>query len=239
MDVMRWSLTEKLSEAARSFFIFDEYRPYSINFLWGPMLALNPTERHAVFQDLPPQQIYAMYILNIGLLITLGIIILIVSVRRTPDRKRVTAKAFGFVVLTVWILMDLRMGSEFLTWVNHDRTRYISATREERSFRDRGQFYDFAEAVKPFVSDRTSYVFFAQQAWPYLGNMRYLTYPSIPGINVEEDDTWVIYDRPDLKVSAEGQITVSGDPVSKTGRILFDYGEGSFVFRTLAPPSQQ
>ncbi len=238
IDFLRWSIFEKMSEAVRSFFIFDSYRPYSINFVWGPVLALNPIEQHAVYRNLPPQQIYATYALNIALVSILVLLILWARLRRVRNARRFVLRSFVCVMLGTWILMDLRMGAEFLSWVSSDRSAYIRGHSETREFRDRGRFYDFAAFAKPYLFDRGSYAFFAQQAWPYLGNMRYLTYPSIPGISIETDDTWVIYDRPDMDVSDAGQITIDGVAVSEPGRILGRFDASSFVFRTFDPPLQ-
>lgn len=240
MDFIRWSWGEKLTEAVKSFFIMDKYRPYSINFVWGPLLALNLIEEHAAFHNLPPQQISATFALNIGLLAVLPLLALWARFRKPPEmRIRFVIRNFIIILLTAWVLMDLRMGSEFLSWVSADRASYIAAPAETRTFRDRDRFYDFAAFVKPYVFDRGSYAFFAQEAWPYLGNMRYLTYPSIPGINVDRDDTWVIYSRPDIGVNDAGQVTIDGQAVSAPGKILARFNQASFVFRTFAPPSRQ
>lgn len=138
----------------------------------------------------------------------------------------------GGCLLAVWVLFDLRMGLEFLGYVGSDFSSYISKTESTRVFRDRDRFYDFATFIAPYVGDRDSYIFFAEQQWPYLGNMRYLTYPSIPGIDIERDDTWVIYRRPDVGVDSEGHLTIDGQIVSEPGNILGRFDETSFIFRT-------
>ncbi len=235
IDLVRWSILEKVGYAIQSLFLFDEYRPYSINFVWGPLIARNPMELRSAFQNLPPQEVYATYALNIALVITLAALLVFARARRRD--ARFVFRTFALIVLGAWLLLDLRMGAEFLSWVHHDRTSYISAPASSRQFRDRGQFYDFAAFVKPYLHDRTSYVFFAQQAWPYLGNMRYLTYPSIPGIDIAADDTWVIFDRPDMTVSDAGQVTIDGEAVSAPGEILARFDDTSFVFRTLQTPT--
>jgi hypothetical protein len=232
VDFLRWSLLEQMAQATTSFFVFDEYRPYSINFVWGPLLAMNQLEAESLYQTLPPRQLYAMVPLN--LILALGLLLITVwHFKKSPagSRKRRIVRHGIVLVLALWILMDLRMGSEFLSWVKHDHTTYISAPAGVREFRERGRFYDFGAYAKNLVSDRTTYVFLAQQQWPYLGNMRYITYPSIPGFDIENDDTWVIYDRPDMNVNAAGQITIDGEPVTPAGQILGRFDATSFVFR--------
>lgn len=238
IDVVRWSLGEKIENALASLLTFDDYRPYSINFVWGPLLALNPIELHAIYRNLPPQEIYATYVLYWGLMITLaGLMVFARFVIEAPKRRSFIIRTFIITALGCWILLDLRMGSEFLSWVHADRATYIAAPESMREFRDRGRFYDFAAFAEPYVHDRNSYVFFSRQQWPYLGNMRYLTYPAIPGIGIDTDDTWVIYDRPDMNVNEQGQITIGGKPVSGPGEILGRFDNESFVFRTFNPPS--
>lgn len=236
IDFLRWSYAERLAFMAKSFFVFDEYRPYSINFVWGPLFAMNAIEAGNLYQALPPQQLYAMVPLNL-LLVTGLILITAWHLRKSPvgaKKRRIVTQGMVFILI-FWIAMDLRMGSEFLSWVIHDHQSYISAPAATREFRDRGRFYDFGTYASGLVSDRDTYVFLAQQQWPYLGNMRYLTYPAIPGFDIEQDDTWVIYDRPDIGVNAGGQIAIDGEPLTPPGRILGRFDETSFVFRISAP----
>ena len=151
--------------------------------------------------------------------------------------KRQTCLLLFGILLAAWVLLDLRMGSEYLSWIAHDRTTYIEAPPETRTFRDRKRFYDFASFASPLVSDRKSYIFFGERQWPYLGNMRYLTYPAIPGIDVTHDDTWVIYRRSDVTVSSARQLMIGGEAVTEAGTILGQFDDHSFVFRTDLPPS--
>jgi hypothetical protein len=236
IDFLRWSYAERMAFMAKSFFVFDDYRPYSINFVWGPLLAMNPIEAGNLYQALPPQQLYAMELVN--LLLVLGLVLIAAwHLWKSPHgtkKRRIVVQGMT-LILMLWIAMDLRMGSEFLAWVIHDHETYIGAPSSTREFRDRGRFYDFGTYASGLVSDRDTYVFLAQQQWPYLGNMRYLTYPAIPGFDIEQDDTWVIYDRPDIAVNAGGQIAIDGEPLTPPGRILGRFDETSFVFRISAP----
>lgn len=220
---------EQLLHAVASFWVFDELRPYSINFVWGPQIGWNAIERQQLYDVQPPISLS-------GTLAAYGIILMIIigilgSGLYRKTSKTTIVRRIGILLIGAWILFDVRMGSEFLSWVWHDHTTYIAAEAGEREFRDRNAFYDFAAFAAPFVADRESYVFFAEYPWPYLGNMRYLTYPSIPGIDYMNDDTWVIYRRPDMAVSAAGQMTVDGEPVSPQGTVLGRFDDHSFIFR--------
>lgn len=220
---------EPVIEAGRSFWTFDEARPYSINFVWGPQISLHPEDLSRLYATLPPPYYSGTFALNILIAVTLLLIIGIGITGKTSRKTIVSGCSILF--LCTWAFIDLRMGSEFLSWVMTDHQTYITANPEQRTFRDRKQFYDFAEFTKPYLTDRASYVFFARQPWPYLGNMRYLTYPSIPGIDYAHDDTWVIYDRPDVILDAEGRLSTEGIAITEPGMIVGRFDESSFVFR--------
>jgi hypothetical protein len=64
-----------------------------------------------------------------------------------------------------------------------------------------------------------------------VGAIRYATYPIVPTNDFTENDTWVIYDRPDVGVDAHGQLTIDGEALTAPGQVLGTFGPGSFVFR--------
>ena len=130
----------------------------------------------------------------------------------------------------------LSMDLQFFSWVIDDAREYIHAPYETRTFRDRGGFYDFAAFAQSFISDRTSYIFLAERDWPYLGNMRYLTYPSIPGNAFTKDDLWVIYNRPDIRLNEHNQLISDGVVLSNPGKVLGIFDATSFIFQ--APPTK-
>lgn len=228
IELQRPNILEKAMEAVRSFWKLDEARPYSINFVWGPLIGLNNAERSQLYDSLPPLYYSGTLIMNAVVALVIVVIFALGSMQKISHRTVIIRS--GALLLFAWIVLDLRMGSEFISWVAHDHATYISQS-ESRTFRDRGQFYDFAEFAQQYVENRTSYIFFAERPWPYLGNMRYLTYPSIPGIDYMKDDTWVIYQRPDMSVNGEGRLTVDGEPVTPAGTLLGRFDASSFVFR--------
>jgi hypothetical protein len=238
IELTQWNPWERFVEFIHSFWTFDGYRPYSINFLWGPQLSTNPVGRENLFSYQPPILTSATYVLNGVLLVCIAILALVFffSGNHSCRRIRLLKSTVG-LFLVAWVFLDMRMGSEFLSYVTHDLTSYVFSSSSFRTFRDRDQFYDFAAFAVPYVFDRQNYVFFAEREWPYLGNMRYLSYPAIPGIAYDRDDTWVIYRRPDMVVGEDGRITVEGVPVSEPGRVLGRFDEFSYVFRTLSAPS--
>ncbi len=229
IELKKWNMFEQSLEVVKSFWTFDELRPYSINFVWGPQVGLNSFERSQLYTNLPPAYYSGTLILNAAIILILLAIGATGKVRKTPQRNVILQCAV--VLFAGWILLDVRMGSEFLSWVWHDRETYIAADAEERTFRDRDRFYDFAEFSKQYLKNRNSYVFFAEHPWPYLGAMRYVTYPSIPGIDYFTDDTWVIYQRADMGVDQAGHMTIDGQSVSPAGKVLGRFDKNSFIFR--------
>lgn len=239
IELHRWNVLEHVWSRVVSFWKFDEYRPYSINFVWGPQLAGNSVETEAMYRYLPPQTLSATIAAYVALIVLIALLYAYAHVFRHPEEKRAWVLRRALLAMAVlWLLFDARMGGEFLSWVAHDQATYIGKPQGERTLRERESFYDFAEYATQFLGDRTSYIFFADHEWPYLGNMRYVTYPAIPGITIDTDDTWVIYNRPDLTVT-DGRITIDGEPVSAPGTLLGRFDEKSFVFRTSAPPAPQ
>lgn len=238
IELTEWNMFEQWIAAEKSFWVFDEYRPYSINFLWGPQIGWNPVERTQLYDFLPP--IYTSgTLLSYQELLAAMIIIGIWAYARIPksERKEKFLRIAGALLLLFWVIFDVRMGGEFLSWVIRDQKTYIGANIETRTFRDRDRFYDFAEFAAEKIKDRESYIFFAEQPWPYLGNMRYITYPAIPGIDIEHDDTWAIYHRPDISVGADGKLVNEGQAISAPGTIIGRFDASSFIFRTNVPPA--
>lgn len=232
IEFTQWNILERAIEMMKSFWNFDVYAPYAINFIWGPQMADHPLATSQMYDSLPPRTLSACWVLNL----LLGIVIACCAIflyymRPSATMRRRILLTVAALILGVWILLDIRMGSEFLGWVMHDDQTYISAPAGLRTFRDRQRFYDFADFAVPLVFDRSGYLFFTDREWPYLGNMRYLTYPAIPGNAIERDDTLVVFHRPDLAVDSENRITMNGEPVTAPGTILGRFDDSSFIFR--------
>lgn len=223
---------ERGIEGVRSFWAFDAYRPYSINFLWGPLLAWTPGTRAALWKRIPPPELPATYIAN---MLILGAVILLLFIGWRTGKRRRMRHHLLILLCCAWILFDLRMGSEYLRWVADDHAWFLTANRAEAEFRDRSHFYDFVAALRPLLSDRERYIFMAPREWPFLGNIRYLTYPAIPSNAVHDDDTWVIFDRPDVTLGEDHRLWNEGAPISTPGEVLLAFATGSFVFRTFPP----
>ena len=83
------------------------------------------------------------------------------------------------------------------------------------------------------LEDQEKYIFIATHRWPFLGLMRYYTYPNIPvdPLQAEETDTWIVYRRPDFTIDARGRLTSDGIAFSSPGKVLHEFEKGTFVFR--------
>jgi len=234
VELLSWSPGAKVVEAMKTFWAFDALRPYSINFLWGPLLTHTSVAREQMFHRFPPLAYSANRIFYI--LLAAGLLVLLCLKkwkRNTPILQRRALIAFLGLLAALWLVYDLRMGSEFVNYFRTDYKTYHGETLGKRTFRTRGHFYDFARASVPVLADRDRYIFMAEQRWPYMGLMRYYTYPSVPTSpdKFEEVDTWLIYDRPDITINENRQLMMEGEAISTPGRILHEFSEGVFIFR--------
>lgn len=237
VELSRWNIPEKILEAWKSFWMFDEFRPYTINFVWGPLLATNPIARQYLFAKLPPQGMSVNWVFYAVLTLTGGALVLLWFLRGQGAvlRKRYVA-VFLSVFASLWLTYDLRMGLEFLGYFANDYRTYISQQPgSQRAFRERGTFYDFVDAALPHVTDRERYIFMTTHRWPFLGAIRYLTYPALPTDQtkvLEGIDTWVIFDRPDIALNEKQQLVMDGVILSPPGRKVLDFAPDSFLFRS-------
>ena len=226
-----WSASEKLSEAIKSFWTFDVRKPSSINFLWGPHIAFNPLTREQMFRVTPPNAQSANWYFYLALaLVTLWAFL---RIRKHPDLRKKILTVVMVIVAGLWIFYDIRMGSEFFDYMKRDYRTYWSRPIGERTFRERSYFNDFATSVTPLVEDQEKYIFIATHRWPFLGLMRYYTYPNIPvdPLQAKETDTWIVYRRPDFTIDARGRLTSDGIAFSSPGKVLHEFEKGTFVFR--------
>ena len=228
IDLRGYSLVEQLGSAWQTFWTFDRFRPSGINFVWGPLLTFSPVARAQLFYNIPPVALSAnWFFYGVIILITLGALVW------TSVRPR--SYAFSSVILitiaSLWVIYDVRMGSEFFSYLSRDYRTYWSKPIGERTLREREFFYDFAQATGEALSAYDSYVFVADQRWPYLGLMRYYSYPSIPVEPGNSDaPVWVVYNRPDIVVNDNGQIVLAVGISSPPGRVVHTFAPGTFIF---------
>lgn len=232
-----WSASEKLVEAWKTFWTFDTFRPYSINFLWGPLLTTNPVSRAELFDTLPPRARSAVWIFY-GVILLSAIAAIVLG---TLKRDRAVGKASGLLCIVgvfgaCWILFDLRMGTEILSYAIEDLRSFVFAPVEEQNLRTHGTFYAIAREVTPELLRAGRYGILASEGAPYYANLRYMTYPSIPvreGEDTSDVKLWFVMERPDVTVDSNGRLRRGADVLTGTGRILRAFDDTAFLFEVL------
>lgn len=237
MQFRHWSASEKLVEAWKTFWTFDTFRPYSINFLWGPLIATNPVSRAELFDTLPPRAHSAVWIFY-GLIVLSGVAALFLHFGK---ENRALRNAWGLLGIvwtfgTCWTLFDLRMGVELLSYAIEDLRSFVLAPIEEQSLRTHGPFYAIAQEITPDLMRAGRYGILASEGAPYYANLRYMTYPSIPvreGEDTSDVRLWFVMERPDVTVDSNGRLRKGAEVLTGTGRILRAFDDIAFLFEVL------
>lgn len=232
-----WPLPERVMEAWKTFWTFDEFRPYSINFLWGPQLAFDPITRAELFQHLPPLSwsvlriIYPLFLLPIlfGLLYVF-----------THDDRRKALRIAIIVFLTItaasWVILDLRSGTEIVTYAMNDVRSYaFKENNIGQDFRTHENFYALAHLALPLLMEEPRYVLLTQKEAPFYANLRYMTYPALP-ITSDKDTRgiplWFVLKRADIRVDESGRLLEGTTVLAASGAIIQQLSKDSFLYRT-------
>lgn len=227
-----WTGGEKLLETWKCFWSFDILQPYSINFLWGPLLCSTAVARESLYRHNPPIAHSALILFYLALFAAA----VIVSIRWFLQHPRPSAirplRKFLVFFLCAWVILDLRMGVEFFSHVRNDYTTYFSRPVGERTFRVLQFFPDFTDVLAPFLKEEKRYVLITPVAYTFTGFSRYITYPSVSVTPAEGSGAmlWLIYGRPDITLDKEGRLIENGRPISPPGSILHEFAKGIFLF---------
>jgi hypothetical protein len=240
-----WNLFEKAGEIWKTFWMFDRFSSFSINFVWGPVIAMSPVGTQNMFTTLPPQGrsgnwIYYAVLLCAGAAITLHARF---SRFAAPSwiARLSTARLSGYTVLFllcgagVWLVSDIRMGLELLSYASHDYTSYITQQPGKRSLRTYLNFNDVMERSLPHLQSQRQFGFLTSPRMPVISMVRYFSYPSIPIVPEgprTDIKAWLIFDRSDVTVDTDGRLLIQGKPWSAPGSIVEMLDADSFVFRT-------
>lgn len=233
---IQWSLREKAGAAFQSFWTFDTFRPYAINFLWGPIIGWNPVWQEQLFLKIPPRG-WSMNRLFAWLLLPLGLCCLFLYWRqeyRHCDPRPLLI--FGSVFVSLWLLSDLRMGLELLHYIRTDWQTYVLRPPGTRTFRVFGDFPDIIDAVTPVLSSAERYGFAGPPGTPFGSFLRYRTYPSllVDAEWPEEERNgirhWFIILRPDTSLSPQGELFLGKERLSPPGTILENFQNNAILF---------
>jgi hypothetical protein len=240
---LHYTALEKLNALWKSFWTTEEFSAHTINLLLGPAMTTDAGPFDRVFQwhtKAVSANAYLLVFLSIS-----GCALLFFGCYKTQkgrswesEKKKILC-SFFLIIGTVWLFYDVRMGWEFVRNVARDHVEYIAAPVAERRFRDHGRFYDFTAFAEGLVADEEGYEVILPNLWPYLGLMRYLTYPIRPHGDMPQYRTWAVWNRPDISVvdkalriqGVEGAFTGAGEVIGRFDR-------GSFVFREFPPAPQ-
>lgn len=234
MTWRRFSTWEKVTEAWKGFWTFDVFRPYSINFLWGPLLPFNPVARDTLFERMPPPSWSAdrLFYLAIGISIAVGLLFYVFD---RVGGKKILIYAVGGSVVAIWVLFDLRMGAEIIGYAVTDYQKFVAPPAAQKTLRTHENFYSIAEKLLPTIKKFDQFVVVGPTPSPYYANLRYMAYPSV-GMNTDADTSgatlWAIIKRPDIKVNGQRLVADDGTVIAGSGTVIERYDAGSFLYHT-------
>jgi len=230
----QYSFTEKMANAWASFWTFDEFRAYSINFLWGPLLGFDPVALEELYDHLPPTawSVTRIFYALLGICALIGVVFSLFD--RKNGRHILLWSVFGTLGIC-WLLFDMRMGAELMSYAVTDYKTFVQPPDEDKMFRTHGNFYTLAERMMPLIARYDRYVVYTREQMPFYSNLRYLTYPSI-ALRPDQDTSgvklWVMIDRGDIRVENNRLVDGNGTILSGTGTVIANYDTGSFLFAT-------
>lgn len=223
-------LIDKVIYPLKTYFKFDVTHAYSINFLWGPLMTYSQEQLDSMYTQVPPSGDSWNKVFYV--LLAAGLV-LVLLLKKLLNKNVIVA--FFICTAALWLVYDLRMGSEFISFARTDVRTWWSKPLELKDFRDRSSFTAFAQTAAAFTEDKEQYVFIASHGWPFWGSMQYEAYPAIP-VSYEKDttgiDTWIIFNRKDITTNEEGRLMLKGEPISPPGDIMMNFQPGAFVFVT-------
>jgi len=230
LESMTWTqLTpwEKASEAIKSFWTFDTFRSYSINFLWGPLIATNPTSLNKLYFPLPPHSwsverfLYPVILLSI----ILGLSFFLFD-RTHGKRKAMLMIAGTFIAL--WVMFDIRMGAEVM---HYGIDAYQAKKSPPTSIKMLNAFMDDAQTI---IKKYPGYVLATSNPNSYYPTLRYETYPSVP---VRENELksplklWLVIQKDGLHVDANNRLVdTTGTILTAPGDVIKKFDNTTFLF---------
>lgn len=234
----RYSLLEKFLAVVRSSLEFDNMRNYSINFLWGPLMVFTPDEIPGIFLGMPPRawSVLRFAFPLLGLVSLLCFIWWLKSYLQYKDYRKTGSKmlrVFAGVFVVLWLLFDLRMGLELLSYVKDDFQNYVLEPTGQKTFREFLSFHDVVAQSKHILMRQPRYVFLgpSDTLFSYL---RYETYPSLPALTTEQTantSILLVFKRPDVQVNERGTVIQNGQVIASSGSVLARFDDESFLYQ--------
>lgn len=229
-----WPLHERIVEGWKSYWHFDAFRPYSINFLWGPLIVTNSPAREQLYENLPPHAWSANRIYYVLIAVAGMIAYGLWRFGKSDRRANQALLILGGTCVSLWLIFDARMGMEMLAYAKRDIATYVLAPDSDAKLRTHGDFYATVKQMTPFLMEHGRYGLITIPGTPYFANLRYITYPSIP-ITMEKDTSgirlWAVIERGDVTMGAQRRlIDDSGSPLTPPGSIILPINDKNFLF---------
>lgn len=241
-----WTLGEKAAEIWKSFWRFDDYSPFSINFLWGPLITFNPVGTSELFTTMPPMGRSGMWVFYAAASAA-GLVILAdwfwnkvrPSERRHDLPPQTGGRRVGRLALflmfygALWVIFDIRMGAEMLSYVKDDYETYLSMPHGQRTLRTYLNFNDVMEVTAPWL-DGVRELALLRGTTPIAAMTRYFALPAVteePAGPRPDLPVWLVYHRDNAALDGEGRLTVDGVPWTSPGQIVQWFDARSFLFR--------
>ncbi len=220
-----WSASEKFMTAIKSMWTFDVLSQYGINFLWGPLFTTNPATLETIYDGLPPKGVSGMRVVYAALIVAL----IIAGIFFLMDRKR---RAILTVVVTVaglWLILDVRMGAELLSYAITD-----IRSPEFRTLSDVPSITERTDALLSGL-DATSVVLLEPPGNVYVAHTRLKLYPLdvtpySEALNVRPKRAWLVLHRPDIRFEDGVVKTETGRALSSPGKVIERFENDSFLF---------
>lgn len=186
----RFSIWQKAGQVFRDYFRAAPYTTSTVNVFPAPRIS-----GRSAFLFLLPLFFILFFLLH-------------------PAKSR---KIAAIALLALWLLTDFRMDYEFLSYQWQDRKTWVKPAPQERTLRNYGDFYAFAEWVKSNLPARTRVVnLYLFDNAHYYGILKYLLYPTLTQKEGSGGEIFVVYNRPDVKLGG--------------GEILASFNDDSYLF---------
>jgi hypothetical protein len=240
IEFLSFSTWEKLQAIWQSFWKFDTFSGYSINFVWGPIFTSTPLGLENLFTELPPRGLPAVQLGYVVLLIA-GALCFAINRRWSQwSRFAITRRlAPGTVLLVIvatslWLIIDIRMGSELLSYAWYDYQTQIRPPADDREFRG---FKDIHAIIGRALADVSGIETFGLVAPPASAVQPILRYRAYPQLFTEDTKSnvrdWLVLARPDVTVDEKGMLRQGDIVLLGPGKIISRYSSMSFYYRLL------
>jgi hypothetical protein len=237
IDLKGWTTAEKLGAAWQSFWKTDRILAFSINFLWGPLIAFTPPEVDGLYNTQPPMA-WSAHRVSLAILLIAAILcafwVLLRKWNRNPIPTRWAITAFFTVFAVLWGIHDIRMGYEFTKNAMDDLRSYSFAVPGKKSFRNLLGFHDGLFQNMDVLTKEKHYVIFAPDQSPMRKMAAYHTYPLSSPLSSDDPtlDAKVFYVFYDDKISINDkhELVRDGVVVSKPGHIAKQLNDRSYIF---------